>query len=524
MKFCVRLTALLLALCCVLGLAACSGKGGDRFRYDFPSRVVNMDPQFTTEQEGKTILANCMEGLVRQRADGGIELAAAEKMELSKDQKVYTFTLKEGLTWSDGTPLTSRDFAFGLRRMFDSGVASPYADEFASLQNGRAVLEGKQSADALGIAAPDDRTLVLTLQEPDSFFEQALCTPAALPCSEEFFRSTRGRYGLGRKFLLYNGPFAITGWSDDKLVLTRNDHYTDQVLPDQVTFYIGRKDAEQQLIDGKADAGVISPQNLQKAVDKGLNYAAYDNAVWAVVFNQKTELLANGDIRHALQMAMDRDYVTGSLSRNCVPTAAVIPPTVTLEGSETYRQAAGEALEPVYTPDAGRTLYKKTLAALDKPEPTLTLLVPEGADYVTCAGLVQQQWQQNLSLYTNIQVLPQDQYTQKLGAGEYDIALVQLNPSEDSPEGVLGRFLSTSSENVANYHSAQYDTLMNQLIEANSLDQVVELASQAEDQLINENVLVPLFLSTSYFGTGSSVRNVDYSPYSGRVLFRTATK
>ena len=117
-----------------------------------------------------------------------------------------------------------------------------------------------------------------------------------------------------------------------------------------------------------------------------------------------------------------------------------------------------------------------------------------------------------------------EEYYQRLSSFDYDIALVQIRSSVDSPAGVLSKFLSNSSENVARYRNPGYDQLVAQMAEAATMEEVVQYASRAEDMLINDAVVLPLFLSTSYFATGSSVRDLEYSPYSGRVNFCSATK
>lgn len=520
-----RIAALLLAVAVLLNMTACANKGGDTFRYDFGAQVTNLDPQFATQEEAKTVLANCMEGLLRQSGGGEIELAAAQSMEVSEDGKVYTFTLRPDALWSDGTPVTAHDFVFGLRRLFDRSVLSPYTEDFLCLRNGRAVLEGMLPADLLGIKAEDDHTLVITLEQANPFFEIVLTTPAAMPCNEEFFRSTRGRYGLDKGAMLYNGPFSITTWNEEKVTLYCREGYTGHpVLPEAVVFYIGRDDPQRLLIEGKADAGAIDEERLAEAVKEGLNYTAYDNAVWGLVFNQQRRPLDDLSVRQALQMTLDRSYITGTLPENRPATAAVIPPAITLEGGRSYREAAGEVLEPVYTPEAGRALYQTAMENLEMDSLSVTLLMPEGEEYMACAGLIQQQWQQNLSFYLNLEALPQEEYYQRLSSYDYDIALVQIRSSVDSPAGVLGKFLSSASENVARYRSPGYDELVSKMAEAPTMEEVVRYASRAEDMLINDAVVVPLFLSTSYFATGPSVRDLEYSPYSGRVMFHSATK
>ena len=519
-----RFAALLLAAAMLLNMTACS-KGGETFRYDFGVPVTNLDPQFTTQEEAKTVLANCMEGLLSQSGSGEISLAAAQSMEVSQDRKTYTFTLRQGMEWSDGTPLTAEDFVFGLGRLFDPDVPSPYTEDFLCIRNGQAILNGSLPIELLGVKAEDDLTLTITLEQANPFFEIALTTPAALPCNREFFLSTRGRYGLEKGNLLYNGPFAITAWNEEKVVMYARESYNGPaVLPEAVVFYSGREEPFELLLDGKADAAVVTEKQLEQAAQKGLNYSAYDNAVWCIAFNQQRSPLDNVDLRRAMQMTLDRSYITAQLGENRPATNSVIPPAILVDGSTTYRQAAGEVLEPVYTPDAGRALFQATLQQLERDDLNVTMLLPQGEEYLLCAGLIQQLWQQNLSIYLNLEILPQEEYLQRIGSYDYDIALVQVSSSVNSPAGVLGKFISDSSENVARYRNPVYDRAVMQMAEAANVEEMVEYAAHAEDMLINDGVVVPLFLSTSYFATGSSVRDLEYSPYSGKVVFRSADK
>ena len=519
-----RFLALLLAAAAVFLLAAC-GKGGDTFRYDIGARVTNLDPQFAAQQEAKLILANCMEGLLRQTGEGEIQPAAAEMVEVSPDGLTYTFTLRKGLTWSDGEPLTAHDFVFGFQRLFDREVPSPFVEDFLCIRNSGAILAGNFSADLLGVKAVDDRTLVITLEQANPFFRMALATPAAMPCRKDFFEETRGRYGLDKNALLCCGPFALTGWTDEKVTLVaREDYSGGKVLPEAVVFYIGREDPRQLLLEGKADAGAIEEELLQQAAEAGLNYTACDNAVWGLVFNQNREPFGDAQLRRALQMALDRSFVTGTLPENCPVTAAVIPPSIGLGDGRSYRETAGAVLDPVYTPEAGRTLLRGLLEEAEAEMPVLTLLLPEEEYCMACAGLIQQQWQQNLSVYLNLETLPAEEYARRLTDRDYDIALVEVRSPVNTPAGVLGRFMAASSENPAGYANPEFDRTVAQMAEAADVEKMVELAALAEDMLINDAVIYPLFLSTSYFATGESVRGLEYSPYSGQVWFQNATK
>lgn len=153
-----------LLLCTALFfLTSCGGKEEIKaLSYDLSEKPQTIDPQFASGSSAYTIIENAFEGLTRLDDAGEPFGACAERWEVSLDGLTYTFHLREGLVWSDGSPLTAQDFAFALRRLFGSTPA-PGAADFAVIRNADEILAGKLPASSLGVQAPDDRTLVVSL-------------------------------------------------------------------------------------------------------------------------------------------------------------------------------------------------------------------------------------------------------------------------------------------------------------------------------------------------------------------------
>ncbi len=518
----------LILLCMVLLTSCSSVQGeGETFYYDFAQDIVSLDPQFTTEEQAHTLLVNCMEGLVRQTATGAIEPAVASEITTNDDGSVYTFILREGVLWSDGSAVTSHDFATALRRLFSPDLPSPYATSFLAIEGAAGVLSGELPQGSLGIQTPDDMTLVIHLEQPDAFFLSALSHPAALPCKQSFFEETRGRYGLDGDSLLTNGAFTLSSWNDERIVLMQNPTYHDEVLPEAVVFYLGQDDPQGRLLEGDTDAGVLSSEVIPEAGDKGLNYQAFDNSVWAVAFNQNNSFFADEGIRQALQMTLDREQLWQLLDDGIAPSVGVIPPTTRLPDGTPYHNLADHSLAPVYSPEAGHALYKNRFTELiESPDlSNLTLIISEEEPgHMVWASAIQRMWQENLSLFVNIEPLPREQYDLRIQNRDYNIAIVELISNVNDPSGILGQFVSTSGDNLTAYSNPQYDELVQGVATARSADDMVSLSMQAEDILLGDATIIPISLNTTYFASKSSVRGVDYSPYSGRVSFVGATK
>lgn len=205
---------LALAILPALILSGCADKtAGQVFRLDILSEPVSLDPQIATSDDQALILLNTMEGLLKMDECQKPVPAAAESYTVSPDERTYTFTLRKGMLWSDGeTPVTAYDFTFAFRRLLDPKTQSPTAANFTCIRGGAAALSGEGSVQSVGVAAQDAYTLIFTLESPNPSFLSLLTTPAALPCNEDFFLASRGKYGVSDEFMLFNGPFFIHSW------------------------------------------------------------------------------------------------------------------------------------------------------------------------------------------------------------------------------------------------------------------------------------------------------------------------
>ncbi len=214
MKQFFRITAAVLAAAFLLALTGCgSSSSAPSFTWFVDTIPANLDPQVASAAPDVIACENLYSGLVRKKADGEIVPDLSESWTISSDGKTYTFQIKDGLTYkavkgaSTDHTITAEDFVFAFRRIFQPQTNSPYAVEFAALENSVAVLAGTADASTLGVSAAGPLTLVFRLSEKDDNFLAKLTLPGAMPCDEAFFESTRGTYGLTAKTTLSSGSF-----------------------------------------------------------------------------------------------------------------------------------------------------------------------------------------------------------------------------------------------------------------------------------------------------------------------------
>lgn len=527
-----RLTMLVIALFCfLLPLSACNDGTGASVRYDISVPVSNLDPQYAYTEEAEMIVSNAFEGLFEQNGEGEAVPAAAQQMTFSDDGLTATITLRDGLLWSDGSAVTAGDYAFALRRLFTPEYPSAYAVDFSCLKNADSILRGFCSVSELGVDAPDEKTLVLTLEYPVDHLAYLLCSTAALPCKESFFYETRGRYGLERETLLYNGPFRVYYWEDEMVQLRPNPVYRDveSVLPRSVTFNVS--DAEEQferLESGKNDAAQLSYAEWNSLKDRELySCEQFEDTVWVLIFNEQPEILnreffASFDGRRALMQAIDHRAFAPDLGYDLVETTVLLPPTLSFYG-ESYRKRAGFTGADLFNARAAGEHFR-TASMLYGNVHSITVLVPDEDTHAAAAAAIQRCWRDTLALNTNLIRLSEEELLERVHRGDYQAAIIPLRPDSQDPGGMLADFLSTSADNIAGYSSMQYDTLFKKAASAGDEAERLWYYRRAELLLYEDAVLVPLYFQTHYYVTAPGVEGIRISPFAGEIQFRNAIK
>ena len=249
-------TASTLAL--TLALAGCSstgnsgdsaskegGEGSDEkkvLNLSAASDIPTMDSSLATDQVSFYIMNQTQEGLYRLGEDDkAVDGIAEGEPEVSEDSKKYTFKLREDAKWSNGDPVTAKDFEYGWKRTLDPETASEYGYIMYDIKNAEAVNTGKKKVDELGIKAVDDYTLEVELEKPLPYFKELLTFATFYPLNEKYVEEQGDKFGTTEEKTLYNGPFELTDWeTESKFKLVPNEEYWDKeaVKLDEVNFQV----------------------------------------------------------------------------------------------------------------------------------------------------------------------------------------------------------------------------------------------------------------------------------------------
>ncbi len=533
-----RILCLIMSLCLLFLLSACGTRGADANLY-FPidNDPGYLDPQIISDPGAKNIIANCFEGLVRLDKDGKIEPGYAESWSVSPDGLTYTFKIRKDGKWAIMSAsedflgedfretfddrVTAKDFAFGLKRALLPETISPGAKNLFSIENAELVNSGKLSADELGVKATDDYTLTITLTQPDPDFLYVLLEPECMPCNEEFFEATGGRYGLSTRFLMYNGPFYMSNWADDAAItLMSNDDYYDYKHVKPYSIYFSINDEQSTRLDKIKDKIYdVAPLTTEQAeaLQKKLGYTVetFENGLYCLAFNCQDSVLSKLNIRKAIASSFDRNLLYSHLGEGSV--GGIIPPSMLLSGSK-YREAAGEVS---LTANANpKKLLEDTLTKLELDYVELTVLCTENEEKAVRS--VMQKWQATLGVKFNVfvEIATRDEIRSRISDGDWQIALTDISfPHLTAFNGLL-QFTTGNSENIIGFEDKNYDSLVGAIKTASGFDTSISATKQAEQYLLDSCALIPLYNSPAYYGLGKGVSGVIFNTTGDVVYFR----
>mgnify|MGYP001835519823 CR=1 FL=1 len=520
MKQFFRITAAVLAAAFLLALTGCgSSSSAPSFTWFVDTIPANLDPQVASAAPDVIACENLYSGLVRKKADGEIVPDLSESWTVSSDGKTYTFQIKDGLTYkavkgaSTDHTITAEDFVFAFRRIFQPQTNSPYAVEFAALENSAAVLAGTADASTLGVSAAGPLTLVFRLSEKDDNFLAKLTLPGAMPCDEAFFESTRGTYGLTAKTTLSSGSFYLYNWTASGLFL-RRDVSSPMIGSLRLVQNTGStgKSAAQLIADEKCSAALDDTGE-----DTSLQSVDYSDTTWALLFNSAEDsVFADQELRQALA-GIARKNVDVPSSGLYTAAEGLVPTGLSVDGID-YRDAAGD---PTPAPVDAVSLYREARQGMSNSDfNNVTLLLPAGSGLTQAAEEINGEWQKQFSLFFSLEEVEPEEFEKRLAEGNYTIALAPISAESGSVYNVLAQFTAQGG-GLTGYANSLYATQLSASSTATGSARC-SLLADCERQLLSDCAVVPLFSQQKRLLIASGIQGLVFDPF-GPVLDLTET-
>lgn len=524
------------ALCCMILLTTgCFENDGSDgvIKYDIAYNPGSLDPQTAGDEASTLIIGSLYTGLLRVNPDGSLGGGIAEDYIVSEDGLTYKFKLRSDYCWTDvngfEASCTAQDFVYGFRRLFDPATRAPRASEYYCIKNSEAISRGRLTdMSKLGVEAVGDYELTITLDYANPRFPVLLTEAPAMPCNEEYFLASQGRYGLSDETTPSNGAFYLKTWAYDPYTITDNNHLilrrnakyseTSRVYPSGLNFFIeGDEDFVEDFLSGTISCIAVN-DSQRELISGDFTVQEYVAITVGLIFNTGFGLFRDAEFRRALSRLTDRERLSQAAAGYSA-AYAIVPGEVTLL-DKSYREFAGEKMTSEYSVAAAQEHYRNALPQLDMSLFSgARIIMREDKAAAAMISVIMQEWQREFGFYCVVETLGEEEYNSRLAAGDYEIAVRDFSGNINSPAAYLQPFMMGGSGNYSGYGSSHVNLLMSRAERASDLSESAELYARAEKIILDDAAVIPLYYKNEYFYINEDFADIYYNPFNKTIDF-----
>ncbi len=554
-----KIVSLFLALCLVLGMASVAA-ADDEFVLNLciASEPETIDPNLGSSVDSAMYANHQFENLMKyvksdeHPADDptvynvDVDLGQAASYEVSEDQTVYTFKLRDDIFWSDGEPVVAENFVYSWQRLVNPETAADYGYFLDNIVlNAAAIQAGEKDPSELGIVALDEKTVQVTLESPCAYFLSMCAFPTLMPLRQDVVEGSEN--WTDPENIVVNGAYKVTEWVHDSYIkMEKNDKYYDAAnlgpdaliwnLSDSETAILSSYQAgEYQFIDTIPSDMIAS---LKESGDLFVN--PYVGTYYLYLNCSK---ITDWRVRAALVLSIDRENIVENVTQGGqVPATGLVASGILDSKLQDFAYGSSE-LGAIYAwlaeqyPDAdletytGRCELAQELyqAAVDEgawdPDTTIVYNFNTSETHKAIAEACGQDWKTVLGV--NITLENQEWATYTNGLGEHTFGVARLGWIADYNDAMtyLELMVTGSSYNYGLYSNEEFDKA---IVEAKSLlpgEERDKVMYTAEEKLFGEGgfPVAPIYYYTQMYCKDSSIDNVGFTSL-GYFFFQYATK
>lgn len=509
------------------------------FTVQYGPNPETLDPALNSSIDGANTLITVFEPLLLIDENNEVIPGQAESYTVSDDGLVWTFTMRDGLKWSDGSDLTAKDFEYSFKRLAAPDTAAPYAETVVGMIDGYEDAIGNPDADgntttepdfdALNVVASEDgKTLTVTLSYPCAYFDKLAAFAAMSPVQQATVEANGDAWCTAPDTYVCNGPYYISDWvPSERIVLTKNLNYvggwdSSKIVSDTITLllledssaaYAAYNSGEAQLVK---DVPTDEIPSLTKAEDGGDFYVDTILGTYYISLNDQREPFTDPNVRKALSLAIDRDYVANTIMQGTyTPAYNLVGPGIVDESGMFYDNANDGKTYISDDYEANLEAAKQALADAGYPNgkgfPTIEYSTNDAGYHTPVAEYLQQAWGE-LGITVNINKVEWASFTPLRRAGDYDASRNGWVMDYNDPSNMLELFTTSNGNNDGKYSSADFDAA----IEASKVaDKSVHFQKlhEAEDILMNDYACIPIAYYNDFWLQSPSLKGTWHSPY-----------
>ena len=547
-----KLTAILLSIMMLLAcVVTASADDASYLGVMLGTNVMSLDTNLATDGDSFEVIADCIDGLMQMDKDGAAVPALAESYDVSDDGLTYTFHLRDA-KWNNGTAVTANDFVFAWRRIAkEAGEYAYMLDEIGNIKGAAEIISGNEAdLTTLGVSAADDKTFVVELNVPVSFFPSLMYFPTFYPINEEFYNSLAdGTYGTSPETFLSNGAFVLESYTPGtaNLSVKKNPDYwdADRVKLAGISYQVvGSSDNALTAFRNKTLDVVMVSGNQVDAAKKDATLAENLKVtgagyMWYLSFSQTEKnaeggMLANANLRLAISNAIDREnLVDNYVMDGSLATYTAVPPqfaasSTTGDDFSADQEAFFDYVG--YNPDKAAEYLEAAKAELGKDSFSFTMIYGnnEGDEVQKVAQAIKEDVEDALpGVEINLQSMTKAERLDKMQNDNYDIALTRWGPDYADPMTYLGMWVTNNSNNYGFWSNAEFDKLIADCTTGayiSDYDARWEAMFKAETIVMQEAVIAPLYTKANANLITAGVEGIDFHPVALNRVYKDTTK
>lgn len=483
-----------------------------------------IDPALNSAVDGGNMLLHSFECLLAVDENGQLVPGQAESWETSEDGLTWTFHLRDGLKWSDGSDLTANDFVYSWKRVCDPMVAAPYAETVLSMVEGYdKAIEG--DLDALQVVAQDDNTLVVTLSTPCSYFGSLAAFATLSPVQEATVTANGDAWATSAATYISNGPFYVSEWVPGSyIMMTKNPYYWNadaikldgikwNLIEDSNAAYSAYQTGEVLMIKS------VPTEEIPSLKDSADFHVDPIIGTYYLSLNLERDAFKDARVRKALSLAIDRDYVANTLMQGTYSPADNFmgPGWIDMDGKQFKDNAnGGQSYIDVNNYEADLEEAKQLLADAGYPDgegfPSISYTTNDAGYHKVVAEYLQQAWAQ-LGIDLQVDIVEWASFTPMRRNGDFDVARNGWVGDYSDPSNMLELFYSTNGNNDGKFNNADFDAAIE--LSRTTLDSAERSKAlhTAEDVLMEETGCIPVAYYNDFWLQSDKITGSWHSPY-----------
>ena len=544
-----RIIVAALAIAGAMALSGCGGsksgsaKSGDTTQAAAGKKILtiqlgpdveSIDPALNSAVDGANYILFAFDNLLKMDKDGKVVPGLAEKYEISDDQLTWTFHLRDGLKWSDGSALTADDFVYSWQRLVDPSVAAPYAQTVLGMVEGYDDAIGRPDADGnttvdpdptkLKVEAPDEKTLIVHMAKPTPYFDKLAAFVSLSSVKKDVVEANPDGWSIDPKTYISTGPFKLTGWEPGSyLMFEKNENYWDAdsikldgikclLMQDQNATFSAYESGDALMIKD------VPTQEITTLKDRSDFHIDPILGTYYLDLNTTLDEFKDPKVREALSLALDRKYISETITAGTyTPASGFVSEGVTDWNGTAWQDNITDKSAYINIDDhAGNLAKAKELLKEAGYEngvglPEMVYSTNDASYHKKIAEYLQQAWGE-LGLKVQVNIVEWKSFTPQRRSGNYQIARDGWVMDYNDPSNILELALTGNGNNNAKYSNPEFDALMSKAATEKDPQTRFGYLHQAEDFIMKDTAMVPLLYYNDFYLQSDKITGSWHSP------------